>query len=107
LVTLKAMDLPLQQRRPWCVFLWWKLRVTPLDLLLLQLLVVCGPASLWEKLRAKAMRRYRLTPLSFLLSCVPDVSSALALAIGQDSATDLAQYKVPRTQQQRSEYKFL
>jgi hypothetical protein len=46
LVTLKVMDLPLLQRRPSRVFLWWKLPVTRLDLLLLQLLLVCESASL-------------------------------------------------------------
>jgi hypothetical protein len=39
-------DWPLLLRRPWCAWLWWKLPAKRLDLLLLQLLLVCEFASL-------------------------------------------------------------
>ena len=109
-MTLKAKDLPPPQHRPWCVFLWWKLPVTRLDLLLLQRWLVCEPASLWAKRlvrrRLKAMQRSRLSRLSFRLSCVP-VSWALALVIRLDWATDLAQYKLRRIRLHEAEQKFL
>jgi hypothetical protein len=72
LVTLKVMDLPLLLHRPSRVFLWWKLPVTRLDLLLLQPRFVCAPASLWArplvKRLAKAMQRCRLPRPSSRLS---------------------------------------
>ena len=72
-MTLKAKDLPPPQHRPWCVFLWWKLPVTRLDLLLLQRWLVCEPASLWAKRLVrrllKAMQRSPLPRLSSRLSC--------------------------------------
>jgi len=109
MVTLKAKDLPLPQRQLLCwrrVYLWGKLQVTRLDLLLLQPRFVCEPASLWArpqvKRLAKAMRRSRLPRLPSRLSYAYDVS----LVIRPDWATDLAQYTLRRIRLQEAEQEF-
>jgi hypothetical protein len=111
-VTLMPKDLPLLQRPPLFerVFLWGKLQVTRLDLLLLQPRLVCERASLWEKPRVrqpqKAMRQSQLPRLSSRLSYAP-VSLALALVIRPDWATDLEQYKLRRIRLHKAAQKFL
>jgi hypothetical protein len=103
LVTLKAKDLPLLQQL-WCVFLWWKLPVTRLGLLLSQRWLVCEFASVWEKPQVtqplKAMQRCRLPGLSCRLSYAPAFWLALPQAIRLDWATGLAQYKLQQTRLQ-------
>jgi len=107
-VTLMPRDLPLLRRRLLSVrvFPWGKLPVRRLDLLL-QLLFVCEPASLSEKLLVKrplkAMWRCPLPRLSSRLSYASDVS----LVIRRDWATDLAQYKLRRIRLHKAEREFL
>jgi hypothetical protein len=110
LVTLKGKDLPLLLRQRFYgrrVCWWEKLPVTRLDSLLLQLRFVCEPASLWArplvKRLAQAMRRSRLPRLPSRLSYATDVS----LAIRQESAIDLAQYKPRRIRLHKAEREFL
>ena len=79
----------------------------PKDLPLLQRRLVCERASLWAKPRVmqplKAMRRSRLPRLSSRLSYAP-VSLAL---VRPDWATDLAQYKLRRSQLHKAEKIFV
>jgi hypothetical protein len=106
-------DLPLLLLRPLCerVFPWEKPQVTRLDLQLSQRQLVCERASLSAKSRVtppvKAMWRFLKPRLSSPLSCVPDVSSALAPVIRPDWATDLAQYKLRQPRLHKAEQKFL
>ena len=81
--------------------------MTQLDLPLLQLRLFCERASLWAKPPVrqplKAMRRSQRPRLSSRLSYAPDISLALALVIGPDWATELAQHKRRQVRLQRRE----